>query len=106
MSPWQPSLDPDHHRDISNPNLSTTEQHNLQVLYDTKKLVFGAKVSVQIALINALNLAIPDKYKQMDGNQIGTHQYRSSDNPQQILQYLSNLYGKPTPEEKKANKCN
>ena len=76
---------------------------NEQVTYDTHKLIFDSEVNVRTALIDVLNDAVPDKFKRMGGNQIGTRVYRPTDDPRGILQRLHDLYGKPTPAEKEAN---
>ena len=49
-------------------------------------------------IINALNIVVPRAYKR--GTGVGTKLYRATDNPRAILNRLSELYGKMTPQEK------
>ena len=99
---WQDAIDPGHHRTTA-PTMDSAQARDEQVTFDTHKLIFDSEVNVRTALIDALNAAVPDKFKRMGGNQIGTRMYRPTDSPRDILQRLHDLYGKPTPAEKEAN---
>ena len=69
--PWVNTIDPGHHRP-TDALVGMSAARNEQVIFDTGKLIYNSKVNVQTAVIDALNTAVPDKYKRMAGNQIGT----------------------------------
>ena len=55
---------------------------------------------VKRATIDALNIAVPKAYKRGTGANLGVKVYRVKDNPRDILNRLTKLYGKMTSQEK------
>ena len=101
-TPWTNWPNPGAHR-ATDPNWTTTEQKDADVLYDANKRVFDSEANVRRAVISALNEAVPRKYKRAGGNAIGVKIYKPSDCPRTILNVLRTNYGKLGPAEKTEN---
>ena len=56
------------------------------------------------AIIAALNLCVPKKYRRVDGG-IVAQNYKVNQCPRTILDHLQNLYGRPTPMENTMNEA-
>ena len=73
--------------------------------YDGRVSIFTSQANVKRAIIAALNLCVPKKYRRVDGG-IGALHYKGNQCPKTILDHLRNLYGRPTPMEKTMNEAN
>ena len=98
---WEPWGDPGPHR-AADPNWTSQQQKDAEVLYESNKKVFDSEANVRRAVIAGLNAAVPRAYKRGTGTTIGVKVYRPTDNPKEILNSLRNMYGKMSPGEKTA----
>ena len=95
--PWGDWNDPGPHFNIDT-DWDEEEKEQAEVFYKANKKVFDSQQNVKRAVIEALNIAVPRAYRR--GTGVGVKLYRATDNPRAILNRLSELYGKMTPQEK------
>ena len=102
--PWVECADPGHHRALdAGQNLTTTKQHDLEVVLQAEKGVHTSQQNVKQATLNAMNAAVPKQYKRaMDAN-IGISNYNQTESPQDIIEALLRRYGQPSAAEKESN---
>ena len=67
------------------------------VQYNAYKKVYDSQDNVRRTVINALNVAVPQAYRQVTGGGVGVRNYRPTDSPMAILASLRRLYGRLTP---------
>jgi hypothetical protein len=102
--PWVECADPGHHRALdAGQNLTTTEQRNLQVVFQAEKGVHTSQQNVKRATLSAMNAAVPNKYKRaMDAN-ISVTNYKQTERPRDIIEALLRRYGQPLTAENESN---
>lgn len=83
--------------------LNVAQVREAQAVWEANKQEHCSQTNVKRAVIDSLNRAVPKSYRRAQGGNIGAVSYRITDNPRDILDHLSQLYGRPTPKEKKAN---
>ena len=97
--PWLDWPDPGPHRTID-ASLDAAGQADALVPYNAYKKVYDLQENVRRAVINALNVAVPQAYRQVAGGGVGVRNYRPTDSPMAILASLRRLYGRLTPTER------
>ena len=102
MVAWADWPDPGAHAPAST-NMTPVEQRDQLAMWEAHKEVWDEETNVRWACITALNITITRKHKQSGGNRIGAKMYKANDDPSAILDDLHNLYGCPSPGEKKTN---
>ena len=102
--PWVECPDPGHHRALDGGNnFTTTQQRDLEVVFQAKKGVHTSQQNVKRATLTAINAAVPNKYKRaMDGN-IGVLNYKQTESPRDLIKALLCRYGQPSAAEKENN---
>ena len=97
--PWVDFENPGPVRQGTDGSLDAGSQRNQQAIYDGCVAIFTSQANVKRAIIAALNLCVPKKYRCVDGG-IGALHYKCNQCPRTILDHLRNMYGRPTPREK------
>ena len=64
---------------------------------------FMSEANVRRAVNDTLNRCVPKSYRRVPGGNIGSVNYKVTDSPRDIMDRLRHLYGKPSPDEKRAN---
>ena len=103
--PWVYFENPGPVRQGTDGSLETGALRDQQAIYDGCVAIFTLQANVKRAIIAALNLGVPKKYRRVDGG-IGALHYKGNQCPRTILDHLRNLYGRPTPMEKTMNEAN
>ena len=103
--PWVDFENPGPVRQGTDGSLDAGAQRYHQAIYDGRIVIFTSQENVKRAIIAALNLCVPKKYRRVDSG-IGELHYKGNQCPRTILDYLRNLYGRPTPMEKTMNEAN
>ena len=103
--PWVDFENPGPVRQGTDGSLDAGAQRDQQAIYDGRVAIFTSQANVKRAIIAALNLCVPKKYRRVDGG-IGALHYKGNQCPRKILDHLRNLYGRPTPMEKTMNEAN
>ena len=103
--PWVECPDPGHHRALDGGNnFTTTQQRDLEVVFQAEKGVHTSQQNVKRATLTAMNAAVSNKYKRaMDGN-IGVLNYKQTESPRDLIEALLCRYGQPSAAEKENNK--
>ncbi len=102
-TPWNDWPDPGPHQLSA---ATATERDNNKVIYEANKQVFDSQLNVRRAINEALNQAVPRKYRRTTtGDAIGVKVYKPTDCPRTILADLRRRYGKATPAKKAANQA-
>ena len=89
----------DPHRTID-AALDAAGQADALVQYNAYKKVYVPQENVRRTVINALNVAVPQAYRRLEGGGLGVRNYRPTDSPMAILASLRRLYGRLTPTER------
>ena len=92
-TPWVDWPDPGPHRTID-AALDAAGQADALVQYNAYKKVYDFQENVRRAVINALNVAVPQAYRWVAGGGVGVRNYRPTDSPMAILASLCRLYGR------------
>ena len=98
-TPWVdwPYPGPHHTIDAA---LDAAGQADALVQYNVYKKVYDSQENVRHAVINALNVAVPQAYRRVAGGGVGVRNYRPTESPMAILTSLLRLYGRLTPTER------
>ena len=86
-TPWVDWPNPGPHRTID-AALDAAGQADALVQYNAYKKVYASQENVRCAVINALNVAVPQAYRRMAGGGVGVRNYRPTDIPMAILASL------------------
>ena len=83
---------------------STVQQKDAEAICLAHKTIFDSQTNVRRAVIDALNLAVPRKYKRYNtSTHIGAKKYKANSDPGKIPDALRYNYGKVHPSEKTRN---
>ena len=98
-TPWAAWPDPELHRVVDS-SLNTARQTDVLIQYNFKSGVYKSNKHVKAAVIGGLNLSVPAAYKKVTGGGVGTHMYRTADDPREIIRKLRHLCGQLSPKER------
>ena len=91
------------HPDHPNNNMDTDTARSEQTLWEANTKAYANQQNVLRAVVNVLNSAVPKSYQRAQGGNIGAVQYRVTDDPREILDGLTDRYGRATPAKKRTN---
>ena len=80
--------------------MNSAGQADAQVVWEAKKGNRLLEENLRAAVIAALNQAVPKAYRRVQGNAVGSREYRPTDCPKQIIAGLRQFYGILTPRER------
>ena len=100
--PWANFVDSGNVHPRADVTLNTTYQHNVEDIWIVTQAVYSFQINARTAVIEALNDAVPEGYKNTD-QLIGAKVYRFNHCPRTILDNLQATHGQITSVEKILN---
>ena len=99
---WEDFRDQGNVRPQADVSLTSAQQRAVESIWTAVQAVYSSQIAIYTAVINALNDAVPEGYKNT-GQLIGAKVYHLDNCPQLILDNLLTTYGQITPAEKMLN---
>ena len=85
-----------------NPSNNTAGQADVLVKHTFNKLVFDSQHNIRRAVMNSLNVSVPQAYRRVVGGGVGIRNYCPTNNPLDVLNGPHRFFGKMRPAERTA----